>query len=60
MFLLDLNRDIPPIVDESGFEGEILLGSWTDFDSLKDMLRANGLDLEEGEREEEVFVLSRQ
>lgn len=60
VFLLDLNRDIPPIVDESGFEGEILLDSWTDFGSLKDMLRANGLDLEEGEREAEVFVLSRQ
>lgn len=60
LFLLDLNKDIPPIVDESGFDGEILQHNWTDFDSLKNMLRANGLDLEEGEREEEVFVLSKQ
>lgn len=60
VFLLDLKKDIPPVIDESGYNGNIATGSWTDFVSLRRLLLGNGLDLIEEERKIHVFVLSRQ
>ncbi|WP_270089980.1 TlpA family protein disulfide reductase [Sphingobacterium sp. SYP-B4668] len=58
IFFIDLNADFPPIIDESGYTGEVVVYPYKDFDSLKVMLNKNGLDITKERRVTEVFVLT--
>ncbi|WP_316841978.1 TlpA family protein disulfide reductase [Pedobacter gandavensis] len=55
---INIERKYPPVVDETGFKGEIYLGNWTTVAELKSLLRQKGFDLLEEEREVDTFVLT--
>ncbi|GGH66700.1 thiol-disulfide isomerase/thioredoxin [Filimonas zeae] len=57
-FALDLSRKFPPALDESHYEGDVYLGNYTDLQSLRQQLQANGFDLIEANREIEVLVIT--
>lgn len=64
MFLLQITREVKPdcwpIIDETGIEGNLDITMdcvLTDFDSVKQALRANGLDLVKGEKDMQVLVI---
>ena len=58
MMSLNMARKYPPVIDETGFKGEIYLGHWTTLAELKSLLQQKGFDLLEEEREVEAFVLT--
>lgn len=58
MMSLNMARKYPPVIDETGFKGEIYLGPWTNLAELKSLLLQKGFDLIEEEREVEAFVLT--
>lgn len=55
---LNMARKYPPIIDETGFKGEIYLPNWTSIAELKSLLQQKGFDILEEDREVEAFVLT--
>lgn len=58
LMYFDLEMKYPPVIDETNFRGQMIIGDDTSFEGIKKQLNLYGCDIIQAEREADVMVIT--